>query len=111
MERPLHQYACKAAFAASCMPLDKFASAHDFFFQNQEKFETGILKEYIANNKLEKCVEDPATKEKVVALIKAATPFNIRSTPTYLVNGRKIEGMLPFDQLTVIFDEILKRAK
>jgi protein-disulfide isomerase len=55
-------------------------------------------------------VEDPATKTKVQALIKAATPFNIRSTPSYLVNGVKIEGARPVDQLNIIFDEIIKRS-
>ena len=110
MERPLHQYACKAAYAASCMPLQDFAKVHDEIFQNQEKFEAGYLDQYIKNNKLEKCIADPKTKEKVVSLIKAADPFNIRSTPSYLINGVKIEGALPADQLFAIMDEILKRS-
>lgn len=111
MERPMHQYACKAAYAAACMPLDKFASSHDDLFHNQDKFDSGFVDKFITENKLEKCVADPNTKEKVVALIKASAPFNIRSTPTFLVNGVKIEGVLPMDQLNAIFDEILKRAK
>ena len=110
MERPLHQYACKAAFAASCMPLQDFSKVHDEIFHNQDKFETGFLDQFIKTNKLEKCVADPKTKEKVVALIKAADPFNIRSTPSYLINGVKIEGALPPDQMYSIMDEILKRA-
>jgi protein-disulfide isomerase/uncharacterized membrane protein len=111
IERPMHQYACKAAYAAACMPIAQFASAHDDFFHNQDKFESGYVDQFIKNNKLETCVADPATKEKVVALIKAATPFNIRSTPSYLINGAKIEGFIPLDQLNSIFDEILRRAK
>ena len=63
------------------------------------------------NNNLEKCVAEQETKDKVLALIKAATPFNIRSTPSYLINGAKIEGVIPLDQLSAIFDEIIKRAK
>lgn len=110
MERPLHQYACKAAFAASCMPTKDFAKVHDEIFQNQEKFEAGFVDQYIKSNKLETCVADPKTKEKVVALIKAADPFNIRSTPSYLINGVKIEGALPPDQMFSIMDEILRRA-
>ena len=110
MERPLHQYACKAAYAASCMPLADFAKAHDEIFHNQDKFEAGFVDQYIKDHKLESCVADPRTKEKVVALIKAADPFNIRSTPSYLINGVKIEGALPADQMYSIMDEILKRA-
>lgn len=111
MERPLHKYACKAAYASVCMPASAFASVHEELFKNQDKFESGYLDQFIAKNKLEECIEKTETKDKVVALIKAATPFNIRSTPSYLVNGVKIEGVLPSDQLNSIFDEILKRAK
>jgi protein-disulfide isomerase/uncharacterized membrane protein len=110
MERPLHQYACKAAFAASCMPTADFSKVHDEIFHNQDNFESGYVDKFIKENKLETCVNDPKTKEKVVALIKAADPFNIRSTPSYLINGVKIEGALPPDQMFAIMDEILKRA-
>jgi protein-disulfide isomerase/uncharacterized membrane protein len=111
IDHPMHQYACKAAYAVSCMPPAQFAAIHDEFFKNQDKFESGFVDQFIKSNNLEKCVADPATKEKVVALIKAATPFNIRSTPSYLINGAKIEGVIPLDQLSAIFDDILKKAK
>lgn len=110
MDRPLHQYACKAAYVATCMPLEKFASVHDDIFHNQDKFTSGFLDQYIKDNKLEACVADPKTKEKVVSIVKGADPFNVRSTPSYLVNGVKIEGVLPTDQMFAIMDEIVKRA-
>jgi protein-disulfide isomerase/uncharacterized membrane protein len=110
MERPIHQYACKAAYAATCMPLGNFVKTHDELFANQDKFGSGFLDQYIKNNKLEACVADPKTKEKVMALIKAADPFNVRSTPSFLINGVKIEGALPVDQIYAIMDEIIKRS-
>jgi protein-disulfide isomerase/uncharacterized membrane protein len=110
MERPMHQYACKAAYAATCMPAADFPKVHDEIFHNQEKFEAGFVDQYIKDNKLEACVADPKTKEKVVALIQASGPFNVRSTPSYLINGVKIEGVIPADQMYAIMDEILKRA-
>ncbi len=111
MERPLHHYACKAAYAASCMPEKDFAKIHNDLFFNQDKFEDGFLDYFIKTNGIEKCVSDPKTKEKVVALIKAADPFNIRSTPTFLINGVKIEGVLPSDQMSSIFEEIIRRSR
>jgi uncharacterized membrane protein len=110
MERPLHQYACKAAYAAVCMPAQDFPKVHDEIFANQDKFESGFVDNYIKEHKLEACVADPKTKEKVVSIIRAADPFNVRSTPSYLINGAKIEGALPPDQMYVIMDEILRRA-
>lgn len=110
MERPMHQYACRAAYAATCMPAKDFAKVHDEIFHNQEKFEAGFVDQFIKDNKLETCVADPKTKEKVVAIIKSSDPFNIRSTPSYLINGVKIEGALPADQMFAIMDEILRRG-
>lgn len=110
MERPLHQYACKAAYVATCMPLAEFGVVHDDIFHNQERLGE-YLEEVIKKNKLESCVADAKTKEKVVSLINAANPFNISSTPTFLLNGAKIEGVLPPDSLFPIMDEIVRRAK
>lgn len=110
IDRPMHQYACKAAYASSCMPVADFAKVHDEIFHNQDKFASGFLDQYIKTHKIEDCVKDLKTKEKVVELIKAANPFNVRSTPSYLLNGVKIEGVLPADQMFAIMDEILRRA-
>lgn len=109
MERPLHQQACRAAYFATCMPAEKFGVLHDDIFHNQERL-ADYLDGAIKQNGVEKCVADPATKAKVVSIINAATPFNIRSTPTFLLNGVKIEGSLPPEQLFAIMDEILKRS-
>lgn len=111
MQRPLHQYACNAAYAAVCMPSADFFQVHEHIFKNQDKMEAGFVDEYIKQNKLDACVKNPETKDKVAKLIAAATPFNVQSTPTFLVNGVKIEGVLPFDQLSMIFDEIIKRSQ
>ncbi|MBC7713224.1 MAG: thioredoxin domain-containing protein [Rhizobacter sp.] len=112
MERAMHQYACKAAYTAVCESAagKDFGLVHDEIFHNQERLEE-FLNETIKKDKLEKCVADPATKTKVVSLITAANPFNIKSTPTFILNGVKIEGVLPSDQLFAIMDEILKRSQ
>jgi uncharacterized membrane protein len=111
MKRPLHQYACKAAKAAICMPSADFYQIHETFFKNQDQFEAGFVDQYIKSNKLEECINKESTKDTLSKIIAAAAPFNIVSTPTYLINGVKIEGVLPPDQLFSILDEIVKRAK
>ena len=110
MERGMHQYACRAAYYSVCMPVKDFGVVHDDIFHNQNRI-ADFLDESIKKNKLEACVADPATKAKVQAVIAQATPFNIRSTPSFLLNGVKIEGVLPPDQLFAIMDEILKRSQ
>jgi protein-disulfide isomerase len=39
--------------------------------------------------------------------VNAATQFNIKSTPTIILNGKKIEGTIPNGQFFAIFDDIL----
>lgn len=109
MERPLHVQACRAAYYTVCSPVEQFGVIHDEIFHNQEKL-GDFLDKNIKKNNLEACVKDPKTKEKVVAILNQSTPFNIRSTPTFLLNGVKIEGVLPPDQMFAIMDEILKRS-
>lgn len=109
MERPLHDLACRAAYVAACVG-PKFDTVHDEIFENQDRITSEFLNGIAKREGVEACVNDPKTKEKVVALINAAAPFNVRSTPTYLINGVKIEGVLPIDQVQIILDEILKRA-
>ena len=60
---------------------------------------------------LTNCTKSKETKEGVVKIIGEAKRFNIVSTPTMLINGVKIEGGLPLDQIYIILDEILRRAK
>lgn len=110
MERPLHDLACRAAYIAACTG-PKFAEVHDEIFDHQESLTSESLAKIAKRENVEACANDPKTKEKVVALINAAKAFNVKSTPTYLVNGVKIEGVLPLDQLQIIFDEIIRRAK
>lgn len=108
MKQPMHQEACRAAYFASCLPNENFGNLHDEIFKNQEQLGE-YLKREITKRNLQACIDDPKTKEKVVAIINQATPFNIRSTPSFLLNGVKIEGVLPPEQLFSIMDELVSR--
>jgi len=109
MKNPLHQFACKAAYVASCVPNEKFYEVHEEIFNHQNELASGYLDQLIKKFSIEQCVTDEKTKKTVQSLIATAQAFSLSSTPTFLVNGVKIEGALPLDQLTIIFDEIIKR--
>ncbi len=108
MERPLHEFACEAAYISVCSSAN-FGKLHDEFFAGQEKMNAEFLNGVAKRENVLDCIKDPKTKEKVVNLINAAGPFNVKSTPTYLINGVKIEGVLPQDQIQAILDEIIRR--
>ncbi|MFZ4714748.1 MAG: thioredoxin domain-containing protein [Bacteriovoracaceae bacterium] len=107
MTRPMHQFACQASYIAACSP--NFKEAHDDLFKNQDNLSNAWLDEKIKSLKIEACVKDPATKEKVVQVLTTGEKFNIQSTPTIILNGVKIEGSLPEAQFIGLMDEIVRR--
>ena len=110
MQRPLHPLACRAAYLATCIP-SKFAKVHDDIFENQNGLTNQWIDDYAKREGVLECVNDPKTKERVQKIIEAANKYNVASTPTFLVNGVKIEGILPLNQMYIILDEALKKAK
>jgi predicted DsbA family dithiol-disulfide isomerase len=102
----MHERACDAAFIAACSP-KKFPELHDEIFANQDKLEQGILVDIAKKYGLEDCVNEEI-KNKVIASINQGTKYNLKSTPTIIVNGRKIEGTIPNNQFFAIFEDILQ---
>lgn len=105
-----HDNACDAAMLAACDE-KKFLEVHDEIFAGQEQLKSGILSEIAKKHGLENCIGNDENKNKVITLINAATQFNLKSTPTIIVNGKKIEGTIPSGQFFAIFEDILNGQK
>ena len=109
MTRQLHQNACRAAYLSACLP-QKFDKIEHEIFALQGSRSFGSQLEKIAKREgVDECFRSKETKEKVQKYIAAAGPFNVRSTPTFLLNGKKIEGALPLDQMSILIDSILEK--
>lgn len=104
---PMHQFACRAAYVASCSK--DFAATHDEIFEHQEELNDKYLAELIKRDNSEACVNDPKTKEMAQKMIAEGDRLTVGSTPTMFINGVKIEGSLPTVQLIKLLEEILKR--
>ena len=110
MKRPLHQNACRAAYLASCLP-GKFPAIEAEIFAGQKELSLDWIKRVAEREGVSECVEVEETRLKVTRYVEAAAPFNVRSTPSWLLNGRKIEGALPLASITAIIDDLLFRQK
>ncbi len=108
MTHSAHPYACDAAYLASCSG-EKFPEVHDKIFSHQEEISPAWLKKYAADLGITDCINNPETKKKVVDLVSIGNSFNVQSTPTLLLNGVKIEGVLPLNQIFILCDELLQR--
>ena len=108
MQRALHQNACKAAYLAACLP-EKFQEVEAKIFDNQESLSNDWIESQAKEYGVMDCYKDSKTREKVLTYIKQAKPFGVKSTPTFLLNGVKIEGVLPDNQLSILIDHILSK--
>lgn len=109
MDRQLHPFACKAAYLAACLP-QKFPEVEATIFANQDNLSDEWLESYAKKEGVLDCYKAEDTKAKVTEYIGRAASFNIRSTPTLLLNGVKIEGVLAYNQLKILLDELVARA-
>lgn len=109
MKGNMHPYACKAAYLAACTK-DDFFKVHDDIFDNQQGLNDEWIDNYAKKKGVSDCIKDPKTKELVVEMIKEGKRFGVKSTPTMLINNRRIDGLLRPDQFYIIFDEIIRRA-
>lgn len=107
MKRPLHTLACQASYLSYCLP-EKFSTVHDDIFLNQDNLSQSWLDSYAKKEGVQECMKSEDTKAKVVEMIKAAKKFNISSTPTMLLNGVKVEGVIPLNSLAPIFDMLIE---
>ncbi len=108
MTRDLHRNACKASYLAACLP-DKFAEIEEKIFEDQGKIDNEFLDNLAKQYGVTDCMNSEETKKKVVDYIKTGDQFNVQSTPTFFVNGKKIEGALPVIQMKAIIESILTK--
>ncbi len=101
-----HDQACDAAYIAACDE-KKFEEVHDEIFANQDKLASGILTDIAKKHELNGCLTNTDIQNKVIQAINQGTKYNLKSTPTIIINGKKIEGTIPSRQYFAIFDDIL----
>ncbi len=102
---PFHENACLAAVAAECAAEQgKFWEYHNQLFDNQAQLGRTFLLKYAEDLGLEiarfgACLSSPEARKRVEQDAQLGARLGIRSTPTVLINGRRIEGTLDAKQL------------
>ena len=115
---PLDGLALRAAMLASCIEGDGYFSFLEVLFSSQQKWAraadpAGELAKIarlagIDRATFDRCFADQAEMDRILQQrVHAAETHEVQSTPSFIVNGRKIEGGLGVAQ----FEEVLKRAE
>ncbi len=116
--RKMHEYACEAALVAICgAEQGKFLETYEHLFDHQADFATGKIADILAPipgidiAKVKECIALPSTAAKLKRDIDMAGKgaLDIQSTPTFFINGKKVEGGLPTNLWVQIVDRMLKQ--
>ncbi|HII72314.1 TPA: DsbA family protein [Candidatus Woesearchaeota archaeon] len=110
---PFHEDAQKAAEAAECAgDQGKFYDMHDMLFENQDSLSVSDLKKYakelgLNTAKFNDCLDSGKYEEEVQMDAADGSAYGVSGTPAFFVNGRLMEGALPFDQIAQVIEEEL----
>ncbi len=118
----IHPWADSAALASACarkQSAEGFWKMYNFLFQNQEaitpenvKEKTeGVIKESgLDAAAFDKCFDGKDAQDLVTADQSEAETLGVNSTPTFFINGRRLEGALPIDDFKAALDLAIKNA-
>jgi protein-disulfide isomerase len=118
----IHPWAESAALASACARQQSpaaFWKLYDFFFRNQKEITPQNLKEKsdavvreagLDVATFDTCFDNKTALDQVKAEEREATALGVRSTPTFFINGRKLEGALPFEQFKSAIEQALGSA-
>lgn len=115
-----HPNAIPAALAARCAgDQGKYWEMHDQLFINQGGWSESenpqeMFGQYAQELGLDvaafnQCLEQETGKEKIEADLTLARNLGVRATPTFFINGQKLEGAQPFAQFQTIIDQALSQ--
>jgi len=113
---PLNKPAVQAALFAHCQSPMLFYGISESLFKTQDQWLTENATEALAQiaatagmdrAKFDACLADKTMEAKIVATEKAGQDaFSINATPTFIVNGIKLEGEQTYDDLKALFAKL-----
>jgi protein-disulfide isomerase len=115
----IHSWAESAALASACarrQSADGFWKLYDFFFQNQKTITPDNLKakaEGVIKSAgldvaaFDTCLDSKAAADLVRADQDEGEALGVRSTPTFFINGRRLQGAPPYEKFKAVLDAAL----
>lgn len=108
----LHPHGAEAALAANCAGVQgKFWEYHDALFDRQSELGDDLYRELARTLGLNStlfaaCLAQDNMKIEIQQDLQAGLDAGLRGTPTFFVNGHKVEGAVPLE----LWDEIILEA-
>ncbi len=122
----LHNWARQAAVAGRCvykLNPAAFWDYHDWIYENQtyigldninSKLQEFATAKGLDGMQFSRCIENKTTDPEVVASMAVGQSLMLNATPTIFLNGRKLEGAVPWETLQTLIkmelDHVAKSA-
>lgn len=118
---PLDGLGLRAAAVANCVEGDRHFAFIDLLFENQQRWARApeplkVLSQYaklagLSQERFDTCVNDKAEMDKILARAQEGrATYDVKSTPTLIVNGEKVEGARSYEKFESIFRKIVPGA-
>ncbi len=110
----LHHSACEAAKVALCaLDQGKFEHAYETLFEKQSAFSPGNIAQLVSGegidiNQLKSCMDSAQTGMRITRDITEGKELKITGTPTFFVNGHRVDGVRPTEVWNQVVDRLLK---
>ena len=118
---PLDQAAFNASKLLHCVEKNKQINFMDIIYENQKKWISGTnledinknLREIVKNMginsiQFDKCLNDEVISDKILnGRIDASRKYSIESTPTIIINEKKLEGSAIFENIKKKIEKII----
>lgn len=114
---PFHNHAEQAAVAGLCaneQSSEHFWKMHDEMFANQDSLDAEGLKKTakkigLKMDTFEKCLSENKYLAQVKADMEEGRKIKVKSTPTFFINGKLINGAQPMDVFSDLIEEELNQ--
>jgi protein-disulfide isomerase len=117
-EFPLNAPAYAAAMVARCAPADKFFDVVHAYFRSQDKWlvQGADVKAKILDiatgfgftpQSFDACLANQALFKAIDEVAKRGAGFGVEATPTFFVNGTKLQGELTIEELDKAIEPLL----
>jgi protein-disulfide isomerase/uncharacterized membrane protein len=117
VKQSMHPYACELARAAFCSGKQgKFKEVYEEIFENQDILQatSGVkipTSQGVNEAELKICMASEEAKKFVADEIEEGVRLDVQSTPTFFINGRKVEGGASLEAWNIAVEKILAGQK
>lgn len=118
VKHSMHQAACEATRAALCAEKQgKFEAVYQALFENQTRLHSEKVDELLHRAEpgvdmalLKTCMQSAEIQAQISKDINDAKRLLVQSTPTFFINGHRIEGAFPTHIWSRIIDSLLNAS-